>query len=239
MADLYSTDLEVFKLLKPVSRDTLTRQVQETIKRFIVQEELAPGTRLPSERELSKSLTVSRNIIREAFSGLVSEGIIIKEVGRGSFVGAVDPEQITASLSVTLDENTTSAQALREARIALEMGSIGLSAQRITDEELQNLRRILAKYEQNHREGRNTVKEDIDFHLALLNATHNEVIQDMAPLVMQVFRQILIAEPSAILRNPERIIVEHRRILEALEQRDIVAAREAMLIHFRSQNFPI
>lgn len=226
-------------MLKPVSRDTLTRQVKETIKRFIVQEDLAPGSRLPSERELSESLSVSRNIVREALSGLVSEGIVIKEVGRGSFVGNVDAELLTTSIPVTLGENGASAQALREARVALEAGSIGLIVQRITDEEIQKLKQILENYEQKHQEGKSTVKEDIDFHLALLNATKNQVIQDMAPLVMEVFRQTLIEGPSAMRRNPDRIIVEHRRILAALQDRDIAAAREAMQIHFRLQNFPI
>ncbi|MAS33941.1 MAG: hypothetical protein CL610_08035 [Anaerolineaceae bacterium] len=226
-------------MLKPVSRDTLTRQVKETIKRFIVQENLGNGARLPSERELSDSLSVSRNIVREALSGLVSEGIIVKEVGRGNFVGDVDPDQITASLPVTLGENGASPQALREARVALEIGSVGLIVQRITDEEIENLKALLASYEQKHHEGKSTVKEDIDFHLGLLNATKNQVIQDMAPLVMEVFRQTLVEGPSAMRRNPDRIIAEHRRILIALENRDIAELREAMQVHFRLQNFPV
>ena len=128
---------------------------------------------------------------------------------------------------------------MREARVALEIGSVGLIVQRITDEEIENLKALLASYEQKHHEGKSTVKEDIDFHLGLLNATKNQVIQDMAPLVMEVFRQTLVEGPSAMRRNPDRIIAEHRRILIALENRDIAELREAMQVHFRLQNFPV
>jgi DNA-binding FadR family transcriptional regulator len=64
-------------LLKAVSRDTLTRQAADTLKRFILSEDLASGTKLPSERELSEALAVSRNIVREALSGLAAEGSVV------------------------------------------------------------------------------------------------------------------------------------------------------------------
>ena len=104
--------------------------------------------------------------------------------------------------------------------------------------EIEQLAAILETYERKHREGKSTIKEDIEFHLALLRATKNEVIVEMTPLVIEVFRQTLAQEPSAIRRNPDRIIVEHRRILQALEQGDINEARQAMRDHFQLQDFP-
>ena len=60
---------------------------------------MEPGTKLPSERELSEMLAVSRNILREALSALSAEGIIAKQVGRGTFVEEFDKEVALASLS--------------------------------------------------------------------------------------------------------------------------------------------
>ena len=226
-------------MLGPVSRDTLTRQVKDAIKRFILQDGLELGARLPSERELSESLSVSRNIVREALSVLAAEGVIEKHVGRGTFVGNFDREQVATSLPLHINEHGVPVQAFREARAALEIGAVGLIVERISDEEIDILKHILDECEQKYHDGKSTIKEDIDFHLALLNATRNKIIQNMAPLVMDAFRQTLLEAPSAMRSNPERIIREHRQIVLALEQRDVNAARDIMQKHFRLQDFPV
>lgn len=226
-------------MLKPVSRDTLTRQAAITLKKFIIVENLPDGTRLPSERELSETLAVSRNIIREALSSLVAEGVVVKYAGKGTFVCDFDRDNALSNLPLTIGQGEPSAQDLREARAALEIGSVGLIVQRITDGEIQALIAILEIYEQKHAEGKSTIKEDIEFHIALLEATKNSVIAEMTPLITDVFRRTLAEDVTAIRRNPERIIVEHRRIIQALQDRDIDAARKAMHAHFRLQDFPV
>ena len=226
-------------MLQPVSRDTLTHQAATTIKRFILDENLEAGAQLPSERELSETLTVSRNIIREALSALVSEKIIVKHAGKGTFVAEFDRKQVATSFSLTVGQSAPSSRALQEARAALEIGAVGLMVQRITDEEIEALQDILSRYEQKHNKGHSTIKEDIDFHIALLKSTKNEVIMEMTPLVKEVFRRLLIENPSVILHNPEPIILEHRRIVQALIDRDIAAVRTAMHNHFRLKDFSV
>ena len=226
-------------MLQAVSRDTLTRQAAETLKRFILVEDFPAGTKLPSERELSETLAVSRNIVRESLSALAAEGVIVKHAGKGTFVGEFDRREARISLPLNVAQEGQSAKDLREARAALEIGAVGLIVTRITEPEIQGLIEILELYEQKHKEGKSTIKEDIDFHVALLQATKNKVLAEMAPLIIDVFRQTLVEDASAIRRNPERIIVEHRRIVQALQARDLVAARAAMHDHFRLQDFPV
>ena len=72
-----------------------------------------------------------------------------------------------------------------------------------------------------------------------MKATKNAVIGEMTPLITDVFRRSLAEDVSAIRRNPERIMVEHRRIVQALQERDIDAARKAMHAHFHLQDFPV
>ena len=223
-------------LLKPISRDTLAQQAAQTLKRFIMAEGLAVGTRLPSERELSESLAVSRNSVREALSSLATEGVVVKQAGKGNFVGEFDRTEV---FPVTVGQNGPSSKDLREARAAMEIGAVGLIVQRITEEEIDALAGILKVYEQKHTDGKSTIKEDIDFHLALLKATKNPVIEEMSALVIDVFRHVLSEDPSAIRRNPGRIVIEHQRIVQALRNRNIAAARAAMHDHFRLQDFPV
>ena len=73
----------------------------------------------------------------------------------------------------------------------------------------------------------------------LLQATKNSVIIELTPLIADVFRRTLAEDASAIRRNPERIMIEHRRIVEALEARDLIAVRKAMHDHFKLQDFPV
>ncbi|MBZ0302836.1 MAG: FadR family transcriptional regulator [Anaerolineae bacterium] len=224
-------------MLEPVARDTLTRQVIETIKRFILQEDLKPGAQLPSERELSEALTVSRNIVREALSALVAQGIVVKLAGKGNFVGEYDQKQLMTSLPLTLGERSQSLLAFQEARAALEVGAVGLIVDRVTDEEIDYLQALIDIQHQKHRDGKSTIKEDIDFHLKLLAITHNKVIEDMSPLVIEVFRRTLIEAPSSLRINPERIINEHQRIVDALRVRDHEAALKEIVIHLRVPSF--
>lgn len=226
-------------MLEPVSRDTLTLQVVETIKRFIVQEDLASGAQLPSERELSEALTVSRNIVREALSALVAQGIVVKQAGRGNFVGEYDQKQLMTSLPLMLGERSQSLVTFQEARAALEVGAVGLIVERITPEEIVELQTLIELQEQHYRDGKSAIKEDIDFHLTLLKVTHNQVIQEMSPLVIEVFRRTLVEAPSSLRANPARIIREHHAIVDAIRKRDFEATRTAMVIHLRVPGFHV
>src|SRR5215510_2758318 len=129
-------------MLEPLARDTLTKQATETLRRFILTEGFAPNTQLPSERELSESLSVSRNIVREALSVLVAEGLIVKQPGRGIFVTDFDRDQVAPQIAISVDYNGRSPAALSEARAAVELGAIALIAKRITEEDLQQLEAI-------------------------------------------------------------------------------------------------
>ena len=231
--------IEKSSLLTEVSRDTLMSQAADTLKRFILAEELVAGSKLPSERELSEILAVSRNIVREALSTLVAEGIVHKYAGKGTFVAEFDRQAVRVSMPLTVSQIGTTAREVREARAALEIGAVGLIVSRITPEEIAHLEEILDVYESKHNEGKSTIKEDIEFHLALIKAAKNKVIEEMGPLIYDVFRRTLAEDPSAIRRNPDRIIIEHRRIVDALQNRDIAAARLAMHAHFQLQDFPV
>src|SRR5262245_48072176 len=214
-------------VLEPLSRDTLTKQATETLRRFILTEDLKPGDQLPSERELSESLSVSRNIVREALSVLVAEGLIVKQPGRGIFVTEFNRDTIAPQIAVSVDYNGRSPAALSEARAALELGAITLIAKRITNAELDQLDAINRSFEENQRQRRSTIKDDVEFHKLLIASTRNAVLIEMMPLLVEYFRLAVLYRPSAIFHNPERVIYEHRKIIEALRSRDAVAARQA------------
>jgi GntR family transcriptional repressor for pyruvate dehydrogenase complex len=226
-------------MLEPLSRDTLTKQATETLRRFILTEDLKPDEQLPSERELSESLSVSRNIVREALSVLVAEGLIVKQPGRGIFVTDFDRAKVAPQIAVSFDYNGRSPAALSEARAAVELGAISLIARRISDAEIQQLAAINCSLEENLRLRRSTIKDDIEFHTLLIQSTHNPVLIELIPLLVEYFRLAVLYKPSAIFHNPERVIVEHDKIIAALQARDAVAARQALIDHLHLQDFEV
>lgn len=218
-------------MLEPLSRDTLTKLATDTLRRFILTEELSTGDQLPSERELSEGLSVSRNIVREALSVLVAEGLIVKYPGRGIFIAAFDRDKVAPQVTVSVDYNGRSPAALSEARASLELGAIGLITRRITAAQLDELEAINRSFEENLRQHRSTVKDDITFHKLLIESTQNPVLIGMIPLLIEHFRLSVLHRPAAIFHNPERIVGEHRRIIQALRERDPAAARLALIEH--------
>jgi GntR family transcriptional regulator, transcriptional repressor for pyruvate dehydrogenase complex len=227
-------------VLKPLSRINLAGQAAEAIKRFIIHEQLASGDQLPSEKELTEALAVSRNIIREALTTLVAEGMIVKQAGKGTFVRDFDRAQVSATLSALIGQRRVSAQELHEFRIALEIGALELVVRRITGEQLQKIARILERYERKQKEGKSVAKEDIDFHLALLKATENDGFREMAPVVAAGFRERVIEYPAAIRRSGggRNNVENHWAILRALEGGDLAAAQAAMRTHFSESAGP-
>ncbi len=217
--------------LKPLARDTLTTQAADTIRRYILLEELEPGYQLPSERELSGILSVSRNIVREALSILMAEGLIVKKPGRGIFVADFDRSKLSMVAEGSLNYENNDLKTLSEARNAIEIGSANLMVERITPEQIAELRRINQTLADNLRNGRNANKEDVAFHTVLFQATKNQIIIDLLPLLEEMFRLLVISNPKVMAHNPERIIFEHQSIIEGLEQRDVEAVRKALTTH--------
>jgi GntR family transcriptional regulator, transcriptional repressor for pyruvate dehydrogenase complex len=218
-------------MLEPLSRDTLTSQATETLRRFILAEELPAGAQLPSERELSESLSVSRNIVREALSVLVAEGLIVKQPGRGIFVTDFDREAVAPQIAVSVDYNGRNPAALSEARAAIELGAAGLIVRRISEEQIGQLEALNRSLDEHMRAKRSTIKEDVEFHKVLLEATQNQVLIGMLPLLVEHFRLTVLHQPSAIFHNPERIVAEHQRIIAALRRRNLPQLRQALASH--------
>ncbi|MBX2998910.1 MAG: FadR family transcriptional regulator [Caldilineaceae bacterium] len=218
-------------MLRPLSRDTLTQQATDTLRRFILTEELKAGDQLPSERDLSESLSVSRNIVREALSVLVAQGLIEKKAGRGIFVREYDAATVAHQIAVSVDHGGSDLADLSEARAAVEWGAAHLMAERVTDEQLAQLEAINHSLADNLRNGRSVIKDDIEFHKVLLQATHNSVLINLIPLLVEHFRVTVRHQPTAIRRSEERVVAEHGRIIDALRTRDAAAVRAALAAH--------
>jgi len=228
-----------FEILRPMTRDSLSLQVCKALKAYIVSENLEPGSQLPSERELSEVLAVSRNVVREGLSVLVAEGIITKKPGKGIFLRDITGLAANGGGHEILDQERARYEAVREARAAVELGAIGLIVSRISDTELHQLEQSVVDLEHKLQQGESFVKEDLQFHLTLLQAARNELLLQWSPMVEEVMR-VWVYHPDALAsairprssrQDAARVAAEHRAILEAVRKRDVEQARGLLKKH--------
>jgi len=187
------------------------------------------GDRLPSERDLAAKFGVSRPTVREAVIALEVDGIVDVRMGSGVYIKADKPAGGAAQ------RTDMGMFELLEARRAFESEAAALAADRITDEEIANLKTLVAEMEQeNTRDVEMSEDADRRFHLAIASATRNsaviaaiEMFWDARQSSQQTQYFLKKARASGITPR----IDEHAVILAALEQRDADAARSAMVEH--------
>ena len=124
-------------------------------------------------------------------------------------------------------------QEMYQARIALEVGAVEWVVHGLAEEDFLALDALVDRMAERVAEGHPVVQEDREFHLRLIQATHNPVIIKFATLINHYFDQMRTYSPEvAIGRRLDALEVQHRMIVLALRARDVEAARQALRLHF-------
>lgn len=216
------------------SRPSLSQRVVQILKRYILTELREPGVRLPSERRLAESLNVSRTILREALSQLIGEGLLRRVSPRVLCVAEFDRSRLASEIA-PIDVEEAELQSLIELRVIIEIGAIESIVQRATDEDLRRIEHWVIEGERRVVAGEPLSLADARFHTALLHALGNPAIDSLLPLVEENLRQSLVVHPYQFqfTGTPDdfRVVTEHRRIFEAVKQRDVATARIVLLSH--------
>ena len=197
---------------------------------------LQPGDQLPSERELSEELQVSRGTVREAVQFLGALGLVEIRHGQGTFVRAslANPVVHDEWRAWTL-RNSRRIRDLLEVRRGLESFAAELAAQRIAEGSLAALKETLAGMETalNSGDVAALVQFDVNFHHTLCAAAGNPALVELA----DVLGQRLLRERAAtwdVPGRPQRSLDEHAEIFNAVLARDAAGARAAVIAHLDS-----
>lgn len=197
-------------------RVKLSDQAYEALRRMIVRGELAPGVRL-SEPDLTDQLGIGRTPLREALLLLAREGLIHLQPQSGSFVSAIDIERVRE------------AQFIRE---HLECGIIRQVAARVDRHGLGDIRRLLEQQDEACDEPDRFYDLDEDLHATFCRiAGRPGVWQLIQQSKMHMDRVRRLSLPMA--DQIQRLIGQHRAILDALGQGDPDRAEAALRVHLR------
>ena len=222
-------------LLNKVVPAKYADQLYGDIMAAIVNGTLPEGEKLPSENELATSFGVSRPVVREALSRLRADSVIVSRRGSGSYVQRRPSPQF-----LTLAPISEIADLMRcmEFRIAIEGETAALAATRRTDKDLSAMRDALKELDENIRTKTLGANADILFHNAISEASKNKLFNAaLQTLSNAILQGMTVARKLSLQANTTRlqtVQAEHRRIFEAIRNKDPGAARRAVRTHIEN-----
>jgi GntR family transcriptional repressor for pyruvate dehydrogenase complex len=216
--------------VRQVRKTKVYHEIVDQIRELIAAGRIKPGDRLPPERELAELFKASRNSVRDAIRVLEQMGLIESRQGDGTYVRSVSAEDLAEPLALMLLQSRTQMRELWEVRRVLEPALAEFAAERITDEELEELEAILEAQARKVEAGYIALEEDTAFHNGIAEAARNTVMLRALGTLVDLLRQSR-GRPLQQRDRPAYSLAGHRRILAALRRRDPVAARTEMLRH--------
>jgi GntR family transcriptional regulator, transcriptional repressor for pyruvate dehydrogenase complex len=197
---------------------------------------LRPGERLPSERELSDRLGVSRPSLRDAVGDLQERGLLASRAGAGIFVADV----LGSAFSDGLVKLFAGHDDAVFDYIAFRRDIEGLAAERAarfsSDTDLMVVNSVFEKMEAAHSK-RNPAQEarlDAEFHLSIVEASHNVIMLHMMRSMFQLLREGVFYNRQVMFKQRTTrslLLDQHRAINQALQDRDPEGARDAIKAH--------
>ncbi|MBY0524379.1 MAG: FadR family transcriptional regulator [Gemmataceae bacterium] len=212
-----------------MSRNDHVSQLADQLERSILSGELAPGDQLPSEREISARMGVSRSVVREALGRLASLGLVRSQHGSGTRVEAPNTRQVTLGYQRLLTRPDFRMEQMAEVRLPLETTIAALAATHRTDEHLKRLEKSQKVLGNPRRSLEAHATADMKFHAILADATGNPLFRT----VLAPIQQLLIESRRHTLGRygSEIAFAHHAKILAAVRAGDARAARKAMREH--------
>lgn len=181
-----------------------------------------------SERKLAEVYQVSRTVVREAIKLLNERGLVQTVYGKGSFVHIPDYKALMNKFEDALDISRVQQQDVVEARELIEIAMIPLIVARVNAKDLTVLHELYQDMKDSVEDGEKFMQADEKFHLALSICAHNQVMSVVTGTMNNMSDRKRLLRSRNIRLNANK---EHRKIIEALEQRDEIMLREAIEKH--------
>ena len=210
----------------------LTDEAITRLRGMIQAGELPPGSRLPTEQQLSQQMGLSRSGVREAVKVLEAARVLDVRRGDGTYVTSLAPHLLLEGLGVAVEllRDDTLLEVM-EVRRMLEPVATGVAALRVTEADLERLSEILEDMRRAADDAELLIRYDAAFHRTVIAVTGNETLTSLLDglsgktLRARVWRG-LIEGGSAHLT-----LSEHEAIYHALRERDPLLAQASALIH--------
>ena len=218
----------------PVKPKKISEEIVKQLRDLIFSGKLQPGEKLPPERELAKSLNVSRPPLREALNTLQGMGIIEIQQGNRSFVRPITTRSIYDPLVSYSKESPLNILQVFEVRKYLDIGAVSLAAERATPKQIMKLEKFVDQLEGDLKKGRLGAKPDLDFHMEIVRITGNHVYHHLVSTVYDILQEEYRIAWGGIFNNPESktvLLEQHKKIVSAIKMNNPQEGRRSAREH--------
>ncbi len=219
-----------------IAAEKLALAVVRQIELLILRGILRPGDRLPPERELSERLGVSRPSLRDAVADLAQRGLVMTRAGAGVYVADVLGSAFSPALTRLFASHEDALLDYISFRSDIEGLAAARAANEGSDTDLALVAAIFHKMEAAHdkRDPTDEAALDAEFHMAIVEASHNVVMLHMMRSMMDLLREGVFYNRAVMFRQRttrDTLLDQHRAINDAVQARDAEGARAAVQTH--------
>lgn len=225
-------------MFTPIKSTKVYEQVIYQIKKMVTDGTLKRGDKLPSERELTEQLKVSRTSIREALRAMEIIGLVECKQGEGNFICNNFENNLFEPLSIMFMLHESNPTEIIELRRVMEVETAALAAERVSQEELDDMSRLI-ELMKNSNDEELSIKLDKQFHYMIARSSQNILIVSMLNAVSYLIDSFIKGARGKILMhegNREVLARQHENIYLALLKHDSKGAVEAMKNHMDFTN---
>ena len=225
-------------VFEPIDHESVADEVVDQIEQLIISGVLKEGQKLPSEREMAELLNVSRPKLREALKRLEEEQLVEIHHGGGSFIAPLIGKALSPALMNLYARHPVAFFDYLEYRLEQESFAARLAAERATDADRKILQGIMDVMVEAHRAGdlELSKKADIDFHSAIVDASHNATLTHMMSSIYELTLRGVFYNRTylrTIDGTGEKLLEQHLAIGAAIINGEPQAAAEAAAAHMK------
>jgi GntR family transcriptional repressor for pyruvate dehydrogenase complex len=210
---------------------SLTDDAIARIQQMIVTGELLPGQRLPPEKELSESLGLSRNSLREAVKALELIRVLDVRRGDGTYVTSLEPSVLLEAVSFVVDmHHDRSLVDLLEVRRILEPASAVLATARASEQQIDELATLMEAVDDGTGV-EDLVTHDLHFHSTIAGIGGNQYLSGLLDALSSKTVRVRVWRGLTQNGSVQRTLDEHAAIVDAMRRRDPQLVQALVVSH--------
>lgn len=225
-------------LMDPMNNKSIVDQITTRITNAIINGELLPGQRIPTETELCESMQVGRNSVREAIKALVAMGVLNIRRAEGTFVAEGFSDRMLDPMVYGLILEGGNSTAMIELRRLFDIGILKLAIEKSNEEDINKMKKAMSELRKvmEKPSDKDEIQDaDIRFHKTLESAVHNPLVEKISVVIERLSRPTRVRAVENFIQKDElnEMLQMHEQMLKVVLEKDETAVSEVIDNHYK------
>ena len=212
-------------------KDKAYEKVVQYVKDKIINNELQIGDKLPTERELSEKLELSRNSVREALRTMDNMGLIACRQGSGNYLTGELQGTVMETFCMMFRLNQISDKDISQLRRAIDLQAMHLAVKNFRESDLPEAAELLRKLQQSEETGAEFLDKEV--HMLISKYSQNKLIEIINESLSKIYDNFIIKARKAVIENDREILsTSHMQMVQSLMENDLEKGIKAINQHY-------